>query len=293
MVITFWVIQTKAAEEEGPGESRNLQAGTQVRRIVRRKCLLEGLRRILEAPPELPEITDTLLADEGGGHTILQRHQAKVSTLTREQTSFLQAQHRKYRQRLCRDEHVRQHVGAAILAVGLEGCSSKMGWTCGWCARRRRTPQRWRLQRRNRVRRQLPLFPDRRPLGHTARHDPLTCPTHRPSSSRDQAPRTSGSQPHRSVGYRRPHSAAGHRRSSADKAVSAVSKTSRPRHSSFSSWRPIRRRTRVRRTGYLKKRGRRRERLTLYPPLRLIVLCCKILIVLRLPSVKLLRLSKK
>ena len=48
---------------------------------------------------------------------------------------------------------------------------------------------------------------------------------------------------------------------------------SRPRRSSFFSWRSRRRRTRVRRTGYWKKRGRRREELTLYPPLRLIVVC--------------------
>ena len=54
-------------------------------RIVRHKCILKGLRRILEVPPKLPEITDALLADKGGGHTLFQRHQAKVSTLTREE----------------------------------------------------------------------------------------------------------------------------------------------------------------------------------------------------------------
>ena len=70
-MITCWVIRTKAAEEEDPEEPRNLQAGTQVRRIVRRKCTLEGLWRILEAPPKLPEITDTLLANEGQGHALL------------------------------------------------------------------------------------------------------------------------------------------------------------------------------------------------------------------------------
>ena len=106
-VITCRVIRTAAAEEEDPEEPRDLQAGTQVRRIVRRKCTLEGLRRILEAPTKLPEITDTLLANKGGGHALLQRHQAKVSTLTREQTSFLKAQHPKYEQCLRRDERVR------------------------------------------------------------------------------------------------------------------------------------------------------------------------------------------
>ena len=51
----------------------------------------------------------------------------KISTLTRKQISFLRAQHRKYEQRLRRNERVRQHVGAAILVAGLEGCDNKTG----------------------------------------------------------------------------------------------------------------------------------------------------------------------
>ena len=117
------MIRTKAAEEEDPEGPHNLQ----VRYIVRRKCTLEGLWRILNAPPNLPEITDTLLANEGGRYALLWRHQVKVSTLTREQTFFLQAQHRKYEQRLCHAERVHQHAGPAILAAGLEGCGSEMG----------------------------------------------------------------------------------------------------------------------------------------------------------------------
>ena len=126
-VITCRVIRTEAVEEENPEEPRNLQAGTQVRCIVRRKCTLEGLGRILKAPFKLPDITDVLLTDKGGGHALFQRHQVKVFTLTHEQTSFLQAQHRKYEQRLHRNKHVRQYVGVVILAAGLEGRDSKMG----------------------------------------------------------------------------------------------------------------------------------------------------------------------
>ena len=47
-----------------------------------------------------------------------------MSTLTREQTSFLQTKHQKYEQRLRRVKRVHQHVSTAILAAGLEGCVS-------------------------------------------------------------------------------------------------------------------------------------------------------------------------
>ena len=130
-MITCQVIQTKAAEEEDLEEPRNLQAGTHcaAHRAAYRAAQVhpQGPAAHPQALPKLPEITDALLADKGGGHTLFQRHQAKVSTLTREQTSFLQAQHRKYEQRLRRDKRVRQHVGTAILAAGLEGCGNKMG----------------------------------------------------------------------------------------------------------------------------------------------------------------------
>ena len=98
-----------------------------MRRIVRRTCTLEGLWRILEAPPKLPEKTDVLLVNEDGGHTLLNRDQVKVSTPTHKQTSSLRAQHRKYGDRLCHDKRVRHHAGAAILAAGLEGRGSEMG----------------------------------------------------------------------------------------------------------------------------------------------------------------------
>ena len=81
-----------------------------------------------------------------------------------------------------------------------------------------------------RVRRLPPLIPDRRPDGHAMWPEPLRRLAHRPSSSRDQASRTSGSPSLRSVGSRRAassadchsHSAEDRRRSSADEVASAV-----------------------------------------------------------------------
>ena len=125
-MIACWVIWAEAAEED-PEEPCNLQASTQVRSIVRHKFTFKGLRRILKTPPKLKNITATLLADKDGGHTLLQHHQVKVSTLTREQNSFLQAQPWKYEQCLRCNERVHQHVGVAILAAGLELCNSKIG----------------------------------------------------------------------------------------------------------------------------------------------------------------------
>ena len=62
-----------------------------MQRILRCKCTLEGLWRIFNAPPRLPEITKTSLANKSEGHTLLQRHKVKVLALTSKQTSFLQA----------------------------------------------------------------------------------------------------------------------------------------------------------------------------------------------------------
>ena len=76
---------------------------------------------------KLPEITNALRVDKGGGHTLLQRHQAKVSTLTCKQTSFFWAQHRKYKQHLRCNKRMQQHVVAAILATGLKRYDSKTG----------------------------------------------------------------------------------------------------------------------------------------------------------------------
>ena len=64
------LIRTNAVEEKNPEEPCNLQVDTQVRRImwciVRRKCALKGLRRMLEALPKLPEITDNLFINKDG-----------------------------------------------------------------------------------------------------------------------------------------------------------------------------------------------------------------------------------
>jgi len=131
-------------------------AGTQVRRIIRRKCTIEALRRILEQPPKLPEINQSIIAfspfndhdhdhsntDSDASHTslmsvskiLLKRQQKrhlkkhkKFSKLSTEQQAFLKVQQKKYEKRIRRDEKVRQHVGNAILAAGMGGCGSEMG----------------------------------------------------------------------------------------------------------------------------------------------------------------------
>ena len=125
-----------------------IQVGTQVRRIIRRKCTLEALRKILEQPPKLPEINTSITSnadnnynddndddDDSQASTVskklrkrqLKRHMKKQSNkftnLSKAQQKFLNAQQKKYEKRIRRDERVRQRVGNAILAGGLDGSS--------------------------------------------------------------------------------------------------------------------------------------------------------------------------
>ena len=136
-VCTCRAVRTAAAssqqQQQQPPEkeTRDLREGLQVRRVIRRNCTLQGLKRILEEPPKLPDIGAALLAhgtsDSSTGAGGASRVQRKISRLTREQNSFLQSQRQKYKQRLRRDERRREHVGEAILAAGMGGPSSEMG----------------------------------------------------------------------------------------------------------------------------------------------------------------------
>ena len=137
-VITCWVIWTELAEEEDLEEPRDLQAGMQVRRIVQHKCILEGMTRIIKAPSTLPEITSTLLTDKGGGHALLQLHKAKISSLTHEQTSFLQARHHTYKYCVHNNEH--STLARPSWPRAWRGVGMRWGWPCAWCARCRWTP---------------------------------------------------------------------------------------------------------------------------------------------------------
>ena len=125
--------------------STDLSGGTQLRRIIRRKCTLEGLKRILEDPPKLPEIDSVTMEDDNTddddddddasqsstvSKKLLQRKQQRLSAskkksykslFSNKQQVCLQKQQIKYEKRIMRDEKVRQHVGNAILAAGMEG----------------------------------------------------------------------------------------------------------------------------------------------------------------------------
>jgi len=102
--------------------------GTQVRRIIRRKCTLETLRKILEQPPKLPEITTSIITYPDDSNDIqsakeLRKRQQKntFSNLSKAQQKFLKKQQKQYEKRARRDERMRQNVGNAILQGGLEG----------------------------------------------------------------------------------------------------------------------------------------------------------------------------
>ena len=102
--------------------------GTQVRRIIRRKCTLETLRKILEQPPKLPEITTSVITSPDDSNDIqsakeLRKRQQKntFSNLSKAQQKFLKEQQKQYEKRARRDERMRQNVGNAILQGGLEG----------------------------------------------------------------------------------------------------------------------------------------------------------------------------
>lgn len=145
---------TNAASGDGDGIGIG-EGGAQIRRIIRRKCNIQGLRRILEQPPKLPEIAYIADAEEEGGaatdydsdvteastvSSALRRRQMMrqqgggsskggvfgkkkkaKSLMSKEQQSFLQKQRLKYEKRLRRDERAREHVGNAILAGGMSG----------------------------------------------------------------------------------------------------------------------------------------------------------------------------
>ena len=106
----------------------NIQ-GTRIRRIIRRKCTLETLRKILEQPPKLPEITTSIITspdDSNDLHSVpkdLRKGQQKntFSNLSKAQQKFLKEQQKHYEKRARRDERMRQNVGKAILQGGLEG----------------------------------------------------------------------------------------------------------------------------------------------------------------------------
>jgi len=102
--------------------------GTQVRRIIRRKCTVETLRKILEQPPKLPEITTSIITSPDDSSNIqsakdLRKRQQKstFSNLSKAQQKFLKDQQKQYEKRARRDERMRQNVGNAILQGGLEG----------------------------------------------------------------------------------------------------------------------------------------------------------------------------
>ena len=106
-----------------------------------------------------------------------------------------------------------------------------------------------------------------------------SCPAYLPSISCDQASRTLGSPLHGSVGYGhaassadgRSHSAADRWRSSADEAASAVQNVAAA--SIFLLSVVIKKKKNKGKKDRILKKGRRREGLPLYPPLRLIVVC--------------------
>jgi len=102
--------------------------GTQVRRIIRRKCTLETLRKILEQPPKLPEITASIITSPDDSNNVQsvpkeRKRQQKntFSNLSKAQQKFLKEQQKHYEKRARRDERMRQNVGNAILQGGLEG----------------------------------------------------------------------------------------------------------------------------------------------------------------------------
>ncbi|KAL7536785.1 hypothetical protein ACHAXR_007392 [Thalassiosira sp. AJA248-18] len=132
-----------------------ISSTTQVRRIIRRKCTMEALRRILEQPPKLPEIDQSIFYNDDDDDTDddtddasqcstvskkLRKRQQKrqkqnnpsssnkpsssypSNNLSKVQQNFLIQQQIKYEKRILRDEKVRQHVGNAILAGGMVGC---------------------------------------------------------------------------------------------------------------------------------------------------------------------------
>jgi len=150
---------SQTTKEDNNDNDNNNQEGTQVRRIIRRKCTMDALRRILEQPPKLPEINEFIITDylppnndstkkkkkkkkndddSSQGSTVSQilrkrqqkrqsKKHKKFSKFSKEQNTFLKAQQKKYEKRIRHDEKMRRHVGNAILAAGMGGMGSEMG----------------------------------------------------------------------------------------------------------------------------------------------------------------------
>jgi hypothetical protein len=105
----------------------------QIRRVIRRKCSLDALRRILERPPKLVEINESIIdspreEDDSQSPSVpkllrmrKEKRTKELSLLLPKQQAFMNEQRKKYNNRLRHEEKVRQHVASAILAGGEEG----------------------------------------------------------------------------------------------------------------------------------------------------------------------------
>lgn len=108
----------------------------QIRRVIRLKCSLDSLRRILERPPKLVEINESIIDspreedDDDDSHapsvskllrTRKEKRSKEFSLLSPKKQAFMDEQRKKYFNRLRHEEKVRQHVASAILAGGEEG----------------------------------------------------------------------------------------------------------------------------------------------------------------------------
>lgn len=117
---------------------KSINLGTlQVRRVIRRKCSLDALRHILERPPKLVEINESIIDspredddDDSQAPSVtklLRRRREKrqmgmgISLFSKEQQKFVEKQQKNYNNRVRHEEKVRQHVASAILAGGEEG----------------------------------------------------------------------------------------------------------------------------------------------------------------------------
>jgi hypothetical protein len=154
-VCTCWVIQTGSASADQltlcgsastpplgdtiqsflPSPKSGSLGNLQIRRVINRKCSLHALRGILERPPKLVEINESIIdspceGDVDDSHTSLVskllRRRKEINhkgfpVLSKEQQKFMNAQQKKYEQRLRHEEKARQHVALAILAGGNEG----------------------------------------------------------------------------------------------------------------------------------------------------------------------------
>jgi hypothetical protein len=108
----------------------------QIRRVIRLKCSLDSLRRILQRPPKLVEINESIINspreedddDDSQAPSVSnklrtrkEKRKKEFSLLSPEQQAFVNDQRKKYNNRLRREEKVRQQVASAILAGGEEG----------------------------------------------------------------------------------------------------------------------------------------------------------------------------